>query len=343
MHDQQSEKDLQNGSNPAPTDSSIAPQLVQSNTASQNSMHPKEAQNSGIIILQWLTYAFWGWTVLAMSVLVSTVMSHFIADTEVGDFIAYPIASVVVLLPLSIICDVFYRKKEPLKKTGPSSLVMVIHAVLFALFGIGSLIVAVFCFVALFLSNSDTTGTRVALFSALIISVLYGATFLRTLNPARLPWARRYYIFFVGVITVVFCILGIVGPAVSARATRDDKLLENNLRDIENAVDDYASENNRLPQSLDDLELENEAKDIRDRNLVTYKANTKAASTTTRQQVFYYQLCAKFVEKSKYYSRSNSSNTYVSYGYYYNHDKGEQCFKLSTGYVANPTYESDPL
>lgn len=30
--------------------------------------------NPGTIILQWLTYAFWGWTILAMSVL--TLYEH---------------------------------------------------------------------------------------------------------------------------------------------------------------------------------------------------------------------------------------------------------------------------
>lgn len=137
----------------------------------------------GLIVLQWLTYAFWGWTVLAMSVLTVTVLANFISKSDTSGFMPYGIAAVLVLLPISIICDVIYSKHEPLKKLGAASLVMIIHAVLFALFGIGSLIGIVISLVMLFTSSGDSSGTQTALYSSMIITVLYTAVFLRTMNP----------------------------------------------------------------------------------------------------------------------------------------------------------------
>ena len=77
----------------------------------KNSPEPK-INTPGIIILQWLTYAFWGWFVLATSLLAVTVLSHFIAHTNDSNFTPYAIAAVLVLLPLSFVCNFFYRLSD---------------------------------------------------------------------------------------------------------------------------------------------------------------------------------------------------------------------------------------
>ena len=60
-------------------------------------------------------------------------ISELLKDADVGSFDPYAVAAVLVLLPVSFITDFFYSKREPGKKTGAATIVMVIHAVLYAL------------------------------------------------------------------------------------------------------------------------------------------------------------------------------------------------------------------
>lgn len=56
------------------------------------------SNNIGIMVLQWLTYAFWGWTVLALSILTTTIVASLIDKAETGGFTPYGIASVLVFI-----------------------------------------------------------------------------------------------------------------------------------------------------------------------------------------------------------------------------------------------------
>lgn len=317
-------------------------------TYNQPSTLPPVAVNSpGLIVLQWLTYAFWGWTILAMSALTISVLANFITGAETGGFTPYGIAAVLVLLPISIVCDVFYSKQEPQKKAGAASIVMVIHAVIFALFGIGAVIAIVFSLVSMLTSSSDSSGTSVSLFSAMIITVLYAAVFLRTINPQRLPMVRRFFIIFMTAVVGIIAILGIVGPVAHERATRNDRLISGNLSTLKSQIDDYARDKDRLPDSLRDLDLNGDTKVLVDKNLVKYTPNTQSSSTTspsnTRNSIaksttYYYQLCVTYTKATKKdrYGSSYSSNKEDSSGYstylntYNSHPAGEECYKLKT-------------
>lgn len=310
---------------------------------------PAEVHSPGLIVLQWLTYAFWGWTILAMSILTVSVLASFLIDAETGSFTPYGIAAVLVLLPISIACDVFYSKREPQKKSGAASIVMVIHAVLFALFGIAAVIAIVFSLVSMLTSSSDTTNTRVSLFSSIIIAVLYAAVFLRTIHPARLPMVRRFFIIFMTVVVGIIALLGIVGPVARERATRNDKLITSNLSILKSNIDDYAADKDRLPDSLSDLDLKGDTKVLVEKNLVKYTPNTQPASDsfsssssrTSRtygdddSTIYYYQLCVTYT-KNRYVpvynsNRGEDDDGYVTYlDSYGNHPAGEECYKIKT-------------
>jgi hypothetical protein len=307
--------------------------------------------NAGLVVLQWLTYAFWGWTVLALSVLTSMVVANFINDTSVGSGTAYGIAAVLVLLPISYICDHFYSKREPARKTGPETLVMVIHAVLFALFGIGALIVGVFSIVSLLTSNTDTKDTITVLICSLIITAYYGATFLRALNPIKFGWIKNRYKLVMLVSVSIIIVLGIAGPVARERQLRDDRLIENSLNTVSDAITNYASSNKKLPDNLEAIGITNDnAKQLIDRKLVEYKPEgsvtsyklgedspiTRPGSSPQQsRQVFRYQLCVTFKEESNDYSRYDNLNGpdddgYSSYLSVYYHPAGRQCYKLKT-------------
>lgn len=320
-------------------------QPAQSSTPTENIAVPP-AHNPGMIVLQWLTYAFWGWTILAMSFLTASILANFIGDADTGSFTPYAIAAVLVLLPISIVCDFFYSKHEPQKKSGAASIVMVIHAVLFALFGIGALIGIVFSLVTMFTSSSDSANTKVSLFSAMIITVLYGAVFLRTINPPRLHFVRRFYILFMTLVVGVISVLGIVGPVARERSTRNDRLIESGLSSVEIAVSGYARKNGKLPDTLASLDLTGDGKQLVSKGLVQYKPNTlppsnppnnyssRALRNTT--PIYYYQLCVTYARESKNKYRSSYLDKADSDGYqtslytYEGHDAGEKCYKLKT-------------
>jgi competence protein ComGC len=306
-----------------------------------------EPTNAGVIILQWLTYAFWGWTILALSILTSTILASFIGDADTQGFTPYGIAAVLVLLPLSFVCDAFYLKKEPTRKTGAAMVIMVIHAVLFALFGIGSLIVAVVSMVTMFTSGSDTSASQVTLFSSLIVAAFYGLTFLRTLNPAKVPEIAKFYRYIMLGIVLVIVGLGFAGPIAKERQTRNDRLITSNIGDVQRGVEDYTAQNNKLPASLNDLQLNGDAEKLVSANLVEYKPEgvamvnetTDTSTSRTRKNVakarYRYQLCVTYKEAEKKNSGYSSYNQddadgYSTYIDSFYHDRGPVCYKLET-------------
>jgi hypothetical protein len=304
----------------------------------------KAPSGPGTIILQWLTYAFWGWTVFATSILTIAVIGNFIHDTSSGDFSAYAVAAVLVLLPIAVVCDLFYSKKEPVQKTGAASIVMVIHAVLFALITVGAFITAVFSIVYLMTSSSEHSNAKVTLYSSLIVALLYLAVLVRTILPKRLLWMRRFYVIGMVVVLGLVAVLGIFGPAAKARTTRTDRLVEDNLYNLQYSIEDYSTQNNELPPTLNSLKLTGDTKILVSDSLVAYTPNTKKATTSgnsnvqdygTTNKTYYFQLCVNYQKpktgSSDYGGSSQVDKSgYASYLTVGDHGAGRVCYKLKT-------------
>lgn len=318
-----------------------------------------------LVVLQWLSYALWGGTVIAMSVLVAAVLSYFITKTDIGDTVLYGLAAVVVLLPISLVCDVLYLKHEPDYRTRSSSVVMTVHAVLFALFGIGSLITVAFSLVSLMVGSSGHDGIMVTLYSSIIITSLFAMLFLRTVLPKKYSKIRYLFMTIMVISVVTICAFGIFGPIAEAQITRNDKLIENNLSTVSEEINSYASDNSRLPKTLNDVQLTGDAKKLVTDKLVTYKKDVSPSSSYySSSKVFYYQLCVNYKKAStdrysnpEYASdstiSSNSSSaaysSYPSYGSGYStyvtttpHPAGPKCYKLITyNYDVIPMVDKD--
>lgn len=307
-----------------------------------------------LIVLQWLTYAFWGWTILAVIWLGYIVLANMLTGMDLTDVIPYAIASTLVLLPLSFVVDAFYGRKETSKKTGPAIVVMVIHAVIFALCGIGTLISAVFVVIQLAIGETSDNGIPMSILLTLFLSTaLYAVTFFRTLNPLpKVPVARFYKYIMAGIIGVLV-VMAFVGPVAKSVQTRNDREIVDGISYVERAIGEYVERNGDLPKSLNDLSFENKGKVIVDKGLVTYKPEGKVnlqtefmqRSTPTTSELsdnldvaYRYQLCVTYKEakmSNGSYGYSRPQNEYEEFLSIYDHPAGEVCYKLQTTVYAD--------
>jgi hypothetical protein len=204
--------------------------------------------------------------------------------------------------------------------------------------------------VSLFTSSGDSSnGWQTTLFSALIIFILYAVTFLRVVNLPQFPQVKRYYVTFMAIVVGIVALLGIIGPMAQAHKTKDDKLIENSLQDVNYAIEDYADSNSALPSSLDQISVNGDAADIVDRNLVDYTPNVKASTSKTSSYsgssytdvTYYYKLCVDYrdaSDNSGYYHASEGS--YSDYLSTTPHPAGKKCYNLK--YTSYGTAETSP-
>lgn len=287
-----------------------------------------ERSGPGVIVLQWLTYAFWGWGALALLWLVYMVLLSFMTERSPGDAALYAIAATLVLLPLSVACDVFYVRREPLKKAGASMVVMVFHAVIFAVLGIGALIAAVFSLIQLYVGSGDSTSTQVWLYSFLIAAAVYALLFMRALNPFSSQKPARLFPVAMVAIVGVFVVLGFVGPLAVERESRDDRRIEAHLSGVQHEINNYIYANKQLPKDLQVLNItDNGARQLVDDELVTYKQRGTVAKDNGASE-YRYELCVSYVRASSTGYRSYSDGEYSEYLDSYNHPKGEACYSL---------------
>lgn len=367
------------------TDGTVAAQTAEtsSEVSSQQTVTPpvivppsppagstEASQNSPVtLVLQWLTYAFWGWFALAVFWLSIVTITYFVSgvgDADWSTMIAYPVAATIVLLLVAAAVDFFYARVEPVRKHGVATAIMVIHAVIFALCGIGAVIGLVFSLVNMSLSAGSGSSMEIAQISLLVSLVtlfVYAVLLARTLLVAK---AKRLPVIASGILAAVallFIVLGMTGPVASALLTRNDRQLEAALIQVPGLVSDYTRTNNKLPSSLGDvasdstLLVDDDTKAVLEKGVIRYTPNTKPASgegTVTTQGIddgisldeykqrfdsgtktYYYKLCVTWDAEKKVNNRTIPYQTdtldegqYASAVNTYAHKKGEQCYDL---------------
>lgn len=345
-----------------------APTLATSTAAATDELsHP----GPGLMVLQWLVYALWGWTVLALSGLIVLVVTQLLKQNESGygygygysDGISYLLAAVIVLFIISLACDLFYAKAERKHaKTTGSNVIMIIHAVLFSLIGIGALISSVFGAVQLMIGDTnDSSGAISTIISGGVIFLLYAATLLRTLRPLWLKSVVKIYWLLMAAAIIISVILGIMGPAQQARIKAQDGVLERALPAVAEAVNQYANEKGQLPKDLQSVEVESlfgnddDYKEVIDKGLIVYKPGEKLATTGslkttelqgmgvdqlggTEQSIYHYQLCVTYKASNGSGSSYGNDRMLSSEQRYdttvdtYSHKAGYKCYDVQTDY-----------
>lgn len=294
---------------------------------------PTQHSTPGTLILQWLTYVFWGLTVLALSVLIFIVIFNLISGSYSENASLYALAAIIVLLPISLVCDFLYQKREPKKKVGAAAAILAIHAVIFALCGIGVLVSGLFAAIRLATESTSAAQSNSEIswiVSAAIVTLLYAALFVRTLNPGKFTkWLPKTHAITMGVVIATFTVLAFTGPFATTLKDKDDRFIRDNIGTLSNSIENYTFNESKLPESLEALAVRNKNLErLIEEKLVTYKIDENQAPS------FRYQLCAHYTgtytgDTYDHYDFDTSSDGYYNYiSFQDGHTPGEHCYKL---------------
>ena len=298
--------------------------------------------NGGIFVLQWLTYAFWLWFCIAMSVLAGVVINYFVSHSDGyqwGGELAYPLSAVIVMLLFALIADMFYARFEPKIKRGGANVIMLLHVVPFILVSIGALVTVIFSLITMLLNSdpvADVDGPLKVMLVSLIVAGLFALLAARALFGGSKPMLRKLTWGIFSLVAIGFIIASIAGPAAKAMSTKQDRLVEQALPALASDIREYAQKNDKLPEALTDVTHTRNSdssavQKMIDEKLVTYKPNTVESTTGNtytpgdeedssvrpysapdgqNTKRFYYQLCTKYTAEKK--SQYNYTNDYTS-------------------------------
>lgn len=334
---------------PTPSVESTPPQSLPSQQT------PRQGVSAKQIVLQWLSYSLWCWSLATIATLLSSSLTYYFVSgaKESGSYEwqLYFVAAMICLVPAAFFVDRLFSKAEEPKKHGFSAVVMVLNAVGVFLAALGSSITFVISIFRLVLSPADTRGTQILLISSSIVALLSFALFFRILYLEKFksfPALFRYTMLGVSVLALI---MTLVGPFVRELSLKDDRLLEEGLSSLNESIREYVTEKDTLPESLTQLDLddynEDKARLIRDRNMVRYtkdpsstssesnssslnRTGTSSLRVTATITYLRYQLCVTYKgEKGTNYSSAyDSREEYSQYLSNYYHPKGEVCYKL---------------
>ena len=239
------------------------------------------ASGPAIVALQWFTYALWGWLCFAFAWLIAVTVSHYVdaGSSDTGTGISYALAAVIVLFIAALISDAIYAQRETDDKHSATLLVMVIHAVLYALAAVGSLILSVFALTSLVVGegfDNNETSRTVMLVTGSIVALLFLMLVVRIVWTQRFPRQQLGYRLFVTLVALLAVGAAVMGPAAYARMTKPDRLIEAGLPGMARDINAYAVTNHKLPAALADVtHTDSTSKDLMDDQLVEYIPNTK--------------------------------------------------------------------
>jgi hypothetical protein len=305
----------------------------------------KAASTPALITMQWLTYVFWALASVAVVFLVGVITEYLLGiDSPIAtENVAYSVAAAFILLPIAFTLDTFFSRKEDSNKSSASSVVMVVHSVLFAIISIVALVTAVFNLINISLNTFNEQSVWVPVAAALATFIMFALLFIRTAKHNLFTNLRMVYRYTVLVVVVAASIFALTGPFTRALDTKETRLVRDKIVSLPMSISDYAYRNHKLPLTLDSVVTENnfynstESKQISDlvaRNLIKYTPNIKAPTvadgTTT---VYYYEICGTYGTDLKTGYNVAIPMIYSEYPAYVTIGEvkaGTSCYKLST-------------
>lgn len=323
----------------------------------------------GVLVLQWLVYALWGWTVLVLSGLIALVVNTLLQPASdgwssfFGGGIAYLLAAAIVLFIIALVCDIFYSRAERRhSRSNGANVIMIIHAVIFALFGIGALITSVFGGVQLLIGETvESAGAVGNIITGAVVFVLYGLTLLRVLRPRWIKAVPVMYWLLMSIALFITVVLSVMGPVAQERLRNADKIVEEELPALVEAINYQTGQSGRLPRNLDEVSSYDLVGTQKQRNdflesMVTYTPGKKLTSSSrlaepgamalddqdklfaTPTAVYLYQVCVEYKSSTGDEGYSPAAPRYDENRYEtsvstYEHKAGRTCYDVQTDYL----------
>lgn len=323
----------------------------------------KTASTPVVVLAQWLSYVFWALTIVAVAYVTSTIIGFYtdVNTTMPAEFVAYGVVALLVLLPLALVADVFHGRHEDDHKSTASSVVMVIHAVLFALVSIGALITTAFFSISPLFSTTPSPTAVVDITTSAVVFVLFASLLVRVSRPRLFKWLRPVFRIKFGLVGLVALGFAIAGPLGYGLTTKNDRLTRDALVYVSNTMNAYVAQGNDLPANIEvDLgmgdaiypygfgqdSLRDEAIRLQKAGVITYTPNIQAAETSKdefsdgNKKVYFYELCGTYehtLRKDLSYgfpmpADANGFSDYLSID---SVEPGKQCYKLkATRYLS---------
>lgn len=326
--------------------------------------------SGGVMVLQWLSYAFWGWFGVAMTWLTGVVVAYFVTgnSTDVTATLAYPLASVIVLFVLACVTDLFYARRESAQKVGLTNAIMLVNVVLFVLVAVGAAVTGLFALISMALNTDPSSGIDgqvIAAWTSLVAILIFGATSARALFGGKMKVIRRTHWIVMAVAALGMIVLSIAGPVVGVQSTKEDRVIEQGLPHVREIVSAYVNENGVLPKTLEvaqqaETSSDNAAmKQLITRKLVRYTPNVKEPTENSYygsgtyydykpSKTYYYRLCVTYSHIKKVsgtytdtIAASSEGGDYMPYLSIYSHAKGEVCYNLEATSGSGIVYPMD--
>ncbi len=267
-----------------------------------------------LVVVQWLSYVFWALTIIAISYVVSSVIGFYadVYTTTYFEPVAYGLVAVAILLPLAVLTDSFYGRYEDTHKSIATSVVHVVHSVLFALAAIGALISLAFFSVSLLVATTPSPTAIVDISTSAVVFVLFAGLLLRITRPTLHRFLRKGFRIDLAIISVIAIGFAIAGPVGYTVTTKSDRQLRDSLFYVSSTIGTYANLNYKLPDSLGaalkdeqsrmyggDDTLRGTTRKLDSEGKITYTPNTQAPVTESdgasgTKTTYFYELCGTF-------------------------------------------------
>lgn len=276
---------------------------------------PTQTPNSALLVtIQWLSYTFWMFTIIAVAAISASTIPFFTDTTTASapEFTTYAVVSALILLPIALVADIIYARMAPKKRPPASSVVMVIHTVIFSVAALGGLISVVFLSVNSLLSTS-TSPILAEVVTAAIIFLLFAGLSLRISRSHPKRWLVLGFRADVIIVTLVAIGFAVAGPVGYGVITKQDRLARDAAIMLSSRISTSVNTNGTLPATID-AALEDEStyysvfddtigdasKDLAKKGIITYTPNTTKPTekydsfSETTQKTFYYEICVTY-------------------------------------------------
>lgn len=290
-------------------------------------------------VWQWLCYSLWELALISVAAALGTSLSYFfIIKIDNYGFAIALLGAMITLVPLAIVMDFFYRRRETIAKRGFPAVVMGIHSVGAFILSLFALIwIVTFALVRWVDSAALDNPKAIGLLGAILVLLFNVALFVRITDTKLAPLTRRIFPGATATLSVLALALLLLGPIKHLSEVKSDIKIDRGLPTVDTAVMDYETSHSKLPPNLAVLttdsasfsDLNDEGKYLISHDLISYKANTSAPTKAdpTSSQTFYYQLCATYHGTSGTPAGGTMGETALNSG---DHPTGFTCYHLNS-------------